>query len=206
MVKKFDKVVVSKVLNKYICTSPKYSFIGEGSSPSVAIKNYQNQETEYLKKIKDLKIEINSKEFEEINEIQNNKSFINIKSNLNWPKEILMHLLKSIITLILLLSFIVLALNLVSKSLNTKLNETLASIENEITYLRLNVENQIDSFIKGNQDSDISLGDKIEKEINRGAEQPDIEPERKERIIKNLEITAERYKPYIQAIKKLFED
>ena len=52
----------------------------------------------------------------------------------------------------------------------------------------------------------MSFGDKLEKEINRGAESEDIPQERKDRIIKNLEITAERYKPYVDAIKKLFVD
>ena len=79
------------------------------------------------------------------------------------------------------------------------------TLQNEIRNLTHTLEYQINSIVKGG-DTDINLGDKIEKEINRGAEQEDIDPERKERIIKNLEITAERYKPYIQAIKKLFED
>ena len=200
MQQKSKKLILEKIENnKYICSSLSYSFLGEGTTPEKAIQSYEKQEKIYLNKLKKYQlkdIQVNNNDF-------NNS--INLNSKFSWPNEILLHFTKTLITLILIITIIAFGLIKVSESLSENIEKNMITLQNEIRNLSQTLEYQIKSVVKG-KDTDISLGDKIEKEINRGAEQEDISPERKERIIKNLEITAERYKPYIDAIKKLFSD
>ena len=159
----------------------------------------KNKEKIFLNKIKKYQLK---------NTQTNNSNYenlINFKSKFSWPNEILLHVVKTSVTLILIIIVTAFGLKNISESLNENIEKNVITLQNEIKNLTQTFEYQVNSLIKG-VDTDISLGDKIEKEINRGAEQEDIDPERKERIIKNLEITAERYKPYIDAIKKLFFD
>ncbi len=200
MLPKNKKLILERVGdNKFICSSSNYSLIGEGSTPEKAIQSYEKQEKIFLNKIKKYQlknIQTNNSNYENL---------INFKSKFSWPNEILLHVIKTSLTLILIIIVTAFGLKNISESLNENIEKNVITLQNEIKNLTQTFEYQVNSLIKG-VDTDISLGDKIEKEINRGAEQEDIDPERKERIIKNLEITAERYKPYIDAIKKLFFD
>lgn len=200
MLQKNKKLILERVEgNKFICSSSNYSLIGEGSTPEKAIQSYEKQEKIFLNKLKKYQLE---------NIPSNNSNygnFINLKSKFSWPNEILLHVIKTSVTLILIIIITAFGLKNISESLEENIEKNMITLQNEIRNLTQTLEYQINSVFKGG-DTDISLGDKIEKEINRGAEQEDIDPERKERIIKNLEITTERYKPYVDAIKKLFID
>lgn len=186
---------------KFLCTNDFYSFIGEGDSVEKAIQSYERQQKVYLSKIKkfDLKGSITP------TDVSFQNSNLNLSTRINWKNEIILHFIKSTLTILIVVLILGYMFSELSKSLESSIDEMTAKIETEAVNLRQMIEFQADSLLKG-RDTDISFGDKLEKEINRGAESEDIDPERKARIIKSLEITAERYKPYVDAIKKLFSD
>ncbi len=202
MSKKNKKIILEKLEDgKFISSSTDFSFIGEGDTPEKAISSLELQEKKYLRKLKKYNLDNNFSQ----NVIGNGNQTVNLKSKFNWMNEILSHVIKTFISLFLIVGILVLTLSYFSGSINKSIEKSMIKLQNEVVYLRQMIQFQIDSFVKGN-DTDMSFGDKLEKEINRGAESEDIPQERKDRIIKNLEITAERYKPYVDAIKKLFVD
>ena len=50
----------------------------------------------------------------------------------------------------------------------------------------------------------MKLGEKLQKEIIRGSKTDDLDPETKRQLIESLDLTVDRYKPYIDSIKRLF--
>ena len=192
MSKKNKKIILEKLEDgKFISSSTDFSLIGEGDTPEKAISSLELQEKKYLRKLKKYNLDNNFSP----NNIGNGNQTVNLKSKFNWMDEILSHVIKTFISLFLIVGILVLTLSFFSGSINKSIEKSMIKLQNEVVYLRQMIQFQIDSFVKGN-DTDMSFGDKLEKEINRGAESEDIPQE----------ITAERYKPYVDAIKKLFVD
>jgi hypothetical protein len=204
MSKKNKKIILERLEDgKFISSSSNFSFIGEGDTPEKAISSLELQEKKYLRKLKKYNLNNNSPAAAIGNELSNQT--VNLKSKFNWMNEILSHVIKTFISIFLIVGILAFTISYFSGSINKSIEKSMIKLQNEVVYLRQMIEFQLDSFVKG-KDTDMSFGDKLEKEINRGAESEDIPQERKDRIIKNLEITAERYKPYVGAIKKLFSD
>lgn len=201
MVLKNKKVLKIEKINEsqFICSSDHYSIIGEGKSPELAIKSFERQQKTYLNKIKKLDLE----ESNSYSKLLLKESNLNLSTSINWKTEILLHFIKSSLTILIIVLIFGYMFSHLSKSLESYIDKMTAQIETEAVHLRQMVEFQIGSLVG---ESDQNLLDKLEEEINRGAENEDIEPDRKARIIENLNIISERYKPYMKAIKNLFSD
>jgi len=195
----------------YICTHDKFTFIGEGDTPSNALKSFENQVIEYKEKLKVFKINELPKNPDKITRTPNisqdrnnsNNSNINLTSKTNWKGEIILHLIKSSMSLLIILLIIFTVITISSSSIKNSVDKRLNDIQFEISNFSSQILLEFRKYMKTN-DSDMKLGEKLQKEIIRGSKTDDLDPETKRQLIESLDLTVDRYKPYIDSIKRLF--
>ena len=182
--------------NKSYFHIPQLGIIASGDDIEGARKNLQIEYEKYKKKSQEADINI------EESASKNNPGSGTVNLQSNFLNEFLIFLGKYIVVLLTIIFVIIF--------IGSKVDNEISNLKNELSIDELvskieEIPNRLIQSIESIQVGESPLK-KIEKELERAArDENQIPEEKKKEIINNINTVVDRNKPFIDAIKRLFE-
>ena len=192
------EVIVSVKNEKYFCRIPELSLFGKGNDLESSYQELMKKKEEFIK---------------EIEEYQSEDDFI--PPSTTWFREgsgqlgpsitkysLMDFLIKAGIVGLMLLIIVIIASNTIGGGIRNVINSSLTMVDRQI-------ERTLSSSSKRVEGGLVRMGGNIRSEIKnelyKAVDHP-IDAEREEKIIKNIRVVVNRWKPFVKELRPLLEE